>query len=85
MAFSKPRILFFNPVRHAFEAYRRLSLETQTEVIASKSRAEFFKDTKDKYKDIVAIYSTSLSYAVIVPAPTCLTTSKQTTGYGKVR
>jgi glyoxylate reductase len=66
MALSKPRILFFNPVRHALEAYQKLSLETRTEVIASKSRAEFFQDVKDRYKDVVAIYSTSSSYSVTI-------------------
>jgi len=64
MTLSKPQILFFNPVRHALDAYRKLSSIAQTEVIASKSRAEFFEDVKSKYKDIVAIYSTSSSYAV---------------------
>ena len=63
MALSKPHILFFNPVRHAFEAFKKLSSIAQTEVIASKSRSEFFSDVKEKYKDIVAIYSTSSSYA----------------------
>ncbi|CZR56506.1 probable glyoxylate/hydroxypyruvate reductase (D-isomer-specific 2-hydroxy acid dehydrogenase superfamily) [Phialocephala subalpina] len=64
MALSKPRILLFNPIRHAHDAYKKLSQVARTEVISSKSRAEFFEDVKDKYKDIVAIYSTSSSYAV---------------------
>jgi glyoxylate reductase len=61
---SKPFILFFNPVRHALGVYQTLSTVARTEVIASKSRAEFFQDLKEKYKNIVAIYSTSSSYAV---------------------
>jgi glyoxylate reductase len=47
----KPRILSFNPVRHAIEAYGKLATVAQTEVIASKSRAEFFEDVKGRYKD----------------------------------
>lgn len=61
---TKPRILFFNPVRHALENFRKLSSVAQTEVLTSKSRAEFFNECKGKYKDIVAIYSTSSSCAV---------------------
>lgn len=67
MALSKPRVLFFNPVRHAFDEYKKLSLVVQTEVVASKSRAEFFADVKGKYKDITAIYSTSSSYTASFP------------------
>ncbi|PVH87194.1 hypothetical protein DL98DRAFT_556697 [Cadophora sp. DSE1049] len=61
---ARPRILFFNPVRHALENFQKLSFVAQTEVVASTSRADFFEECKDKYKDIVAIYSTSSSYAV---------------------
>ena len=61
---AKPRILFFNPVRHALANFQKLSSVAQTEVVASKSRADFFEECKGKYKDVVAIYSTSSSYAV---------------------
>jgi glyoxylate reductase len=64
MMISKPRILFFNPARHALAVYKNLSSVTQTEVLASKSRAELFQDLKGIYNNIVAIYSTSSSYAV---------------------
>lgn len=64
MMLAKPRILFFNPVRHAKAAYLNLSSETRTEVVTSKSRQEFFNDLKTKYHDIVAIYRTSASGAV---------------------
>ncbi|KAH8595749.1 D-isomer specific 2-hydroxyacid dehydrogenase [Bisporella sp. PMI_857] len=60
----KPRILFFNPVRHAHSKFQELSAIAQTENLSSNSRAEFFKDLNGKYKDINAIYSTSSSYAV---------------------
>jgi hypothetical protein len=61
---SKPRILFFNPVRHAHAVYKSLSSVTQPELLSSKSRAELFQDFKEKYNNITAIYSTSSSYAV---------------------
>ena len=64
MTLSKPLILFFNPVRHAVAAYKSLASIARTEVVTSKSRHEFFKDTRDKYKDAVAIYRTSASGAV---------------------
>ncbi|UPL03175.1 hypothetical protein LCI18_014109 [Fusarium solani-melongenae] len=60
----KPRILFFNPVRHALAAYEALSAVAAPEVVASKSRAELFADLKDRYGDIRAIYRTSASGAV---------------------
>lgn len=61
---SKPRILFFNPVRHAIAMYHDLSSVAATEVVTSRSRAEFFADIKQKYSDIQAIYRTSASGAV---------------------
>jgi glyoxylate reductase len=64
MAISKPRILFFNPVRHATASYRALSSVAITEVVTSKSRAEFFADIKQKYRDVQAIYRTSSSGTV---------------------
>ncbi|KAM5347576.1 hypothetical protein ACJ41O_007400 [Fusarium nematophilum] len=60
----KPRILFFNPVRHALSAYEALRLVARPEVVTSKSRAEFFSDLTSKYHDIQAIYRTSASGAV---------------------
>ncbi|KAJ4314587.1 hypothetical protein N0V84_008811 [Fusarium piperis] len=60
----KPRILFFNPVRHALAAYKALSAVAAPEVVTSKSRAELFADLKDRYADIRAIYRTSASGAV---------------------
>ena len=64
MAAQKPLILFFNPVKHAVAAFRKLSLEAQTEVVTSTSRKEFFEDIKTKYKGAVAIYRTSASGSV---------------------
>jgi glyoxylate reductase len=61
---SKPRILFFNPVRHAIAAYSALSSVATTDVVTSKSRIEFFADIKQKYSDVQAIYRTSASGAV---------------------
>lgn len=61
---SKPRILFFNPVQHALEAYKALSSVAQTEVVSSKTRQEFFEDIGNKYADIQVIYRTSASGAV---------------------
>lgn len=60
----KPRILFFNPVRHAVAAYETLHNVAAPEVVTSKSRAEFFADLKTKYHNIRAIYRTSASGAV---------------------
>jgi hypothetical protein len=64
MVAPKPRILFFNPVRHALPAFEALSKVAQVEVVASNSRQEFFKDIGEKYHDIRAIYRTSASGAV---------------------
>lgn len=64
MSSAKPRILFFNPVRHAVQFYDKLQEHAHTEVVTSKSREEFFKDVTEKYKDIFAIYRTSASGAV---------------------
>ncbi|KAJ3539903.1 hypothetical protein NM208_g5299 [Fusarium decemcellulare] len=64
MSLSKPRILFFNPVRHALAAYEALHKVAAPEVVTSKSRPEFFTDIKSKYHDIQAIYRTSASGAV---------------------
>ncbi|OQU94489.1 D-isomer specific 2-hydroxyacid dehydrogenase, NAD binding domain-containing protein [Cladophialophora immunda] len=64
MLAPKPRILFFNPVRHALKAYEALGQVARVEVVTSKSREEFFRDTRDKYHDIQAIYRTSASGAV---------------------
>ena len=61
---SKPRILLFNPVRHAVAAYEALSRTTSPEVVTSKGRPAFFEDVKTKYSDIQAIYRTSASGAV---------------------
>ncbi|KAF7557563.1 hypothetical protein G7Z17_g597 [Cylindrodendrum hubeiense] len=61
MSLSKPRILFFNPVRHALAAYEALHAVTTPEVVTSKSRSEFFADLQTKYHDIQAIYRTSAS------------------------
>lgn len=64
MVGAKPRILFFNPVRHAVAAYQALSKVAQVEVVTSKSREEFFRDLAEKYQNIRAIYRTSASGAV---------------------
>ncbi|RSL51854.1 hypothetical protein CEP54_011203 [Fusarium duplospermum] len=64
MTALKPRILFFNPVRHALAAYNTLSAVAAPEVVTSKSRAELFADLKGQYRDIRAIYRTSASGAV---------------------
>ncbi|KAH8906492.1 hypothetical protein BR93DRAFT_979561 [Coniochaeta sp. PMI_546] len=64
MVAQKPRILFFNPVRHALAAFEALSKVAQVEVVASRSRQEFFKDIEDRYHDIRAIYRTSASGTV---------------------
>jgi glyoxylate reductase len=60
----QPRVLFFNPVHHALVEYATLSKVAQTEMVSSKSRAEFFADVETKYSDIRAIYRTSASGAV---------------------
>jgi hypothetical protein len=67
----KPRILFFNPVRHALAAYEALSAVAAPEVVTSKSRAELFADLKGQYRDIRAIYRTSASGAVRAKNPSC--------------
>lgn len=76
MVAQKPRILFFNPVRHALAAFEALSKVAQVEVVASRSRQEFFKDIEDRYHDIRAIYRTSASgtvSAILMPLNTfCL-------------
>ncbi|KAJ5765413.1 hypothetical protein N7520_004972 [Penicillium odoratum] len=64
MSPSKPFVLFFNPVKHARPFYEKLQEVARTEVVTSKTREEFFKDVKNKYKDIFAIYRTSASGAV---------------------
>ncbi|KAH7157258.1 D-isomer specific 2-hydroxyacid dehydrogenase [Dactylonectria estremocensis] len=64
MSTQKPRILFFNPVRHALAAYEALHAVAAPEVVTSKSREQFFADLKTKYHDIQAIYRTSASGAV---------------------
>ncbi|KAF2158521.1 hypothetical protein M409DRAFT_71610 [Zasmidium cellare ATCC 36951] len=61
---AKPRILLFNPVRHALAAYKALGDTTAPEVVTSKSRSEFFKDCQGKYADVAAIYRTSASGAI---------------------
>ncbi|KAK7185546.1 uncharacterized protein CC84DRAFT_1159057 [Paraphaeosphaeria sporulosa] len=61
---SLPRILFFNPVRHAHQAYEALQSVAACEVVTSASRAEFFSDIRGKYNDVQVIYRTSASGAV---------------------
>lgn len=61
---AKPRILFFNPVRHAVAAYEALKAVADPEVVTSKSRQQFFADLNNKYHNIRAIYRTSASGAV---------------------
>lgn len=63
-ASALPRILFFNPVRHARQAYEALGKVAATEVVTSTSRQEFFSDLRQKYNDIMVIYRTSASGAV---------------------
>lgn len=84
MALARPSILFFNPVRHALAQYQDLSSRIPTGVISSSSRAEFFKDVEGKYRDIVAIYSTSSSYAVRLQALMSLPLLTETPGCWKV-
>jgi hypothetical protein len=64
MAVPKPRILFFNPVRHAHQFYEALQEVASTEVVTSTSRQQFFADVQKKYSDIQVIYRTSASGAV---------------------
>ncbi|PYI20035.1 2-hydroxyacid dehydrogenase [Aspergillus violaceofuscus CBS 115571] len=64
MTAHKPFVLFFNPVKHAGDFYKKLQDVAHTEVVTSKTRDEFFKDLQDKYQDIFAIYRTSASGAV---------------------
>jgi len=64
MVVPKPRILFFNPVRHALAAFEAIGKVAQVEVVESKSRQEFFEDIEEKYHDIRAIYRTSASGVV---------------------
>ncbi|KAH0442427.1 hypothetical protein CcaCcLH18_01469 [Colletotrichum camelliae] len=64
MSQTKPRILFFNPVRHAVAEYEALKAVATPEVVTSKSQTEFFSDLKSKYQDIQAIWRTSASGAV---------------------
>lgn len=61
---NKPKILFFNPVKHALAQYAELQESTAAEVVTSESREEFFKDCQTMYKDVVAIYRTSASGAM---------------------
>lgn len=64
MSQSKPRILFFNPVRHAKQDYEALKEVASPELVTSTSRDEFFNDLSTKYQDIEAIFRTSSSGAV---------------------
>lgn len=64
MSQAKPRILFFNPVRHAVAEYESLKSVSTPEVVTSKTRAEFFSDLRSKYQDVHAIWRTSASGAV---------------------
>lgn len=66
MTAHKPFVLFFNPVKHASDFYKKLQDVARTEVVTSKTRDEFFKDLQDKYHDIFAIYRTSASGAVSI-------------------
>ncbi|KAG4259783.1 hypothetical protein FPRO03_12433 [Fusarium proliferatum] len=64
MQTSKPFVLFFSPVRHAKAAFEELHEVARVELVTSSNRQEFFKDVKDKYKDIQVIYRTSASGVV---------------------
>jgi len=64
---SKPRILLFNPVKHALAQYKDLQESTAPEVVTSESREQFFRDCRTRYKDVIAIYRTSASGAVSKP------------------
>lgn len=68
MSQAKPRILFFNPVRHATTEYEALKTVAAPEVVTSASRAEFFKDLRSKYHDVQAIWRTSASGAARPPS-----------------
>ncbi|KXH27568.1 hypothetical protein CSAL01_00735 [Colletotrichum salicis] len=59
MSHPKPRILFFNPVRHALDEYEALKSVANPEVVTSSSRAKLFDDLRTKYHDIEAIFRTS--------------------------
>lgn len=59
-----PRILFFNPIRHAHQAYEALQKIAACEVVTSTSRQQFFSDLRNRYNDIQVIYRTSASGAV---------------------
>lgn len=61
---TKPRILLFNPVKHALAKYEELQESTAPEPVTSASRAEFFEDCQSKYNGVAAIYRTSASGAV---------------------
>lgn len=61
---SKPRILLFNPVRHALDQYSELQKSTAPELVTSTSREQFFEDCRAKYDGVGAIYRTSASGAV---------------------
>lgn len=67
MMTSKPRILLFNPVKHALPEYEELQKSTSPELVTSKSREEFFEDCQTKYVNIAAIYRKSASGAVRLP------------------
>lgn len=69
MSRTKPLILFFNPVRHALDAFEALRAVASPEVVASTSRSEFFADLKTKYHHAQAIYRTSASGSVSVLGP----------------
>ncbi|KIV97770.1 hypothetical protein PV10_01478 [Exophiala mesophila] len=64
MALRKPRVLCFNPVRHALKELESLQKVANVEVVSSKSREEFFRDITSKYEDVDAIYRTSASGTV---------------------
>ncbi|KAB5511688.1 D-isomer specific 2-hydroxyacid dehydrogenase [Coniochaeta sp. 2T2.1] len=64
MTASKPRVLFFSPVRHALATFEALGRIAHVELVTSKSRSEFFNDIQEKYHDIVVIYRTSSSGVV---------------------
>ncbi|KXH26111.1 hypothetical protein CNYM01_13947 [Colletotrichum nymphaeae SA-01] len=64
MSQPKPRILFFNPVRHAQQDYEALKEVASPELVTSTSRDQFFNDLRSKYQNIEAIFRTSSSGAV---------------------
>ncbi|KAJ5516108.1 hypothetical protein N7527_007668 [Penicillium freii] len=45
MSSPKPFVLFFNPVQHVMPFFQKLQEVAHMEVITSKSREKFFKDT----------------------------------------